>query len=48
MAGLFQFASQFLVIIDFTIEHNSHIAIFRQDRLVAGTEVDNLEPGGSY
>jgi len=44
MAKFFQFASQFLVVVDFAVEHNGYIAIFRQNRLVAEAEVYNLEP----
>ena len=44
MAECFQFAAQFLVVVDFAVEHDGDIAIFRQNRLVAGAEVDDLEP----
>ena len=44
MAERFQFAPQFQVVIDLAVEHDGDIGIVRQNRLVAVTEVDNLEP----
>ncbi len=44
MAEFFQFAAQFLMVVDFAVEDDGHIAIFRQNRLIAVTEVDDLEP----
>jgi hypothetical protein len=35
MAEFFQFAPQFLMVVDFAVEHNGYIAIFGQNRLVA-------------
>ena len=44
MAQLFQFAAQFLMVVDFAIKYNGDVTIFREDGLVAGPEIDNLEP----
>ena len=44
MAEIFQFASQFLVVVDFAVEHDGYIAIFRQNRLIAETEIYDFEP----
>jgi hypothetical protein len=48
MAKFLQFTAQLLVVINFAVEDDGDIAIFRQNRLVAGTEVDNLEPRGAH
>ena len=48
MAKLFQFAPQFEMVVDFAVEDDGDVAIIRQDWLVAGTEVDNLEPSRAH
>ena len=47
MAAFFQFSPQFQVVVDFAIEHDGDVAIFRENGLVTGTEIDNFEPGRS-
>ena len=47
MAESFQFGSQFPMVVDLAIEDDGHVAIFRENGLVPGTEIDNLEPGRS-
>src|SRR5580692_6815655 len=32
------------MVVDFAIKNDGDVTIFRQDGLVAGTEIDNLEP----
>src|SRR5579862_1001745 len=36
------------MIVDFAIEHNGNILIVRQDGLIAGGEIDNLETRGAH
>jgi len=48
MAKFLEFVSQFLMVVDFAVEHDSYIGIFGQNRLVAETEVYNLEPRRAY
>ncbi len=48
MAEFFQFAAQFLVVIHLAVEHDGYIAILGEDRLVAQTEVYNLEPSRAH
>ena len=33
------------MVVDLAIEHDSDVAIFGENGLVSGTEIDNLEPG---
>lgn len=44
MAESLKFAPDFVMVVDFAVEYNGHIAIFRNNGLVAGREVYNLEP----
>ena len=44
MAECLQFAPQFHVVVNFAVEHNGDIAVVRDNRLVAATEVNDLEP----
>src|SRR5580692_6195367 len=43
MAQRLQFAPQFHVVVNFAVEHNGDIAVVRKNRLVAATQVNNLE-----
>ena len=36
------------MVVDFAVEHDGYIAIFRQDRLITGAEVNDLEPRCPY
>ena len=47
MTESFQFGSQLSMVVDFAIEHDGDVAIFRENGLATGTEIDNFEPGRS-
>ena len=47
VSELLQFPSQFLVVVDFAIEHDGYIFIVGQDGLVPGSEIDNLKSRGA-
>jgi hypothetical protein len=44
-AERFEFAADLKVIIDFTVENNHGVAVFRKNRLIAGRQINNLEAG---
>ena len=43
----FQLRPQFQVVIDFAIEYDDRVAIARGDRLIARSQIENLQPGGA-
>src|SRR6266700_6942680 len=43
MTKLFQFVSYFDEVVDFTIEGDSEIAVFGQNRLIPGIQIDNFQ-----
>jgi hypothetical protein len=44
VAAPFQFRAQFQVIVDFAIEGDDGVAALREDGLIAGIQVDDLQP----
>jgi hypothetical protein len=44
-AERFELAADLKVIVDFTVENNNGVAIFRKNRLIARRQVNNLEAG---
>ena len=47
VARFFQLGAEFQVVVDFAVEDDGRIAVVRLKRLVAGFQIENLEPGGS-
>ena len=47
MAEVFQFGAQLEVIVDFTVEDDCGVAIWRKDGLVAALEVNNFQARGA-
>ena len=47
VAAPFQFRAQFRVVVDLAVEGDNRVAVLGKDRLVAGIEVDDLEPRGA-
>ena len=47
MAERFQFGAQFRMIVDFAIEDDYGVAVWREDGLVAAFEVNNFQAGGA-
>ena len=48
MAKFLQLGSQFLVVVNFAVEHDGYIAVFRQNGLVAAVEVNDPQPRGAH
>src|SRR5713101_843863 len=43
VAGVFQFVSQFTVIVDLAVENDDRLAVFAEQRLLAGLQIDDLQ-----
>jgi hypothetical protein len=48
VAALLEFTANFEVIVDFAVEDDTGVAIFRKDGLIAAVEIDDLEAGRSH
>src|ERR1035441_7122692 len=48
MAQLVQLGTHFEVVVDFPVEHDDRVAIFRRDGLIAVLEIDNFQACGAH
>src|ERR1700677_3955188 len=48
VAESFQLRAEFKVVIDFSIEHDDRVAIARSDRLIACSQIENLQASGAH